>query len=35
MLKDCKTAGYGNLWCIIDSSEVFIEKPKKLDTQAG
>ena len=29
MLKNFKTAGYGNLRCIIDSSEVFIEKPKK------
>lgn len=29
-----KTTGYGNWWCIIDGSNVFIEKPKKLDTQA-
>ena len=35
MPKIFKTTGHGKSWCIIDCSEVFIERPKKLDTQAA
>ena len=35
MPKIFKTAGHGKLRCIIDCSEVFIERPKKLDAQAA
>ena len=33
--KIFKTPGHGKLWCITDCSEVFIERPKKLDAQAA
>ena len=35
MPKIFKTPGHGKLWCITDCSEVFIERPKKLDAQAA
>ena len=34
MPKFFKTSGHGNLLCIIDCSEVLIERRKKLDIQA-
>ena len=35
MPKIFKTAGHGKLRCIIDCSEDFIERPRKLDAQAA
>ena len=35
MPKIFKTAGHGKLRCIIDCSEVFMERAKKLDAQAA
>ena len=34
MPKIFKAPGHGKSWCITDCSEVFIERPKKLDAQA-